>query len=65
MKISWKRILYIICFATLCLMDQRKGSGSANIQFFFSNFGGIMIALILFSAYSLKSFIRIPYTEHV
>ena len=51
-----KQILYIVCVALLCLIDQRKGSVSGNMQLFWSNCTGLVIALLIFSHYNIKDF---------
>ena len=59
MKLLWKnrkQILYILCFALLCLIDQRKGSVTGNMQLFWSNCTGLFLAPILFSHYRIKDF---------
>ena len=51
-----KKILYVLCFALLCLIDQRKGSVTGNMQLFWSNCTGLFLAPIIFSHYSIKDF---------
>jgi len=44
-----KYLLYVICFAFLSIIDQRKGSVTGNMQYFWSNCTGLAIALLIFS----------------
>ncbi|MBE5892080.1 MAG: hypothetical protein E7286_01730 [Lachnospiraceae bacterium] len=51
-----KQILYIVCFALLGLIDQRKGSVTGNMQLFWSNCTGLVLAPLLFCHYNIKDF---------
>lgn len=55
-----KRCIYVICFACLCLIDQVTGSATGAIQYGLKNYTGIIIAVIILSAYQLKEFYRTP-----
>ena len=54
-----KRIIYIICFASLCLIDQITGSATGAIQYGLKNYTGIIIAIIILTSYHIKDFFRI------
>lgn len=56
-----KRLLYTLCFFFLCVIDQRKGSVTGEMQLFWSNCTGFLIALIVFSHYQIKDFLKRPY----
>ncbi|MBE5892085.1 MAG: hypothetical protein E7286_01755 [Lachnospiraceae bacterium] len=56
-----KYLLYVICFAFLCIIDQRKGSVTGNMQYFWSNCTGLAIALLIFSHYNIRDFLKKPY----
>ncbi len=60
-KFSWKRILYIACFAGLCMIDQIVGSATGFIQYGLRNYTGVIIGIIILSAYKIRDFKRIPY----
>ena len=60
-----KRIVYIICFVALCLIDQIIGSATGSIQYGLKNYTGIIIAIIILTAYKIKDFIKIPYLTWV
>lgn len=56
-----KRIIYIACFAGLCLIDQMIGSATGYIQYGLKNYTGIIIGIIILTAYKPRDFIKIPY----
>ena len=62
---SWilflKRIIHVACFTGLCMIDQIIGSATGRIQYGLKNYTGIIIAIIILTAYKLKDFIKIPY----
>ncbi len=64
-KIEWiyyiKRYMYMLLFVGLCVIDQIIGTASGTVQFGIKNYTGIIIALIILSAYEIKDFIKIPY----
>ena len=53
-----KRILYIICFAFFCLIDQRTKTSQQNLGGFetFRDMIGIIMALLVFSNHKLSSY---------
>ncbi len=56
-----KRIIYILCFVSLCRLDQVSGSGTyAEIQGM-KNRTLLVIGIIILTAYDIKSFIKLPY----
>lgn len=64
-KYSWKRILYMVCFFWLCLIDQRTKTGTGfdgNIETF-QNSLGIVMAIIIMSHYKWSEFVKykVPY----
>ena len=56
-----KRIIYILCFVSLCIVDQIIGSETGRIQYGLKNYTGIIIAIIILTAYKVKDYIKIPY----
>lgn len=56
-----KQLLYTLCFCFLCVIDQRKGSVTGDMQLFWSNCTGFAIALLIFSHYRIKDFLKLPY----
>lgn len=57
----FKRIVYILCFAWLCYLDHIIGSATGSIQYGLKNYTGVVMAIIILTAYQLKDFIKIPY----
>ena len=53
---SLTKIWYMICFAFLGLIDQRRGSAPGEVQMMFSNMTGIVIALMLVPSLDLSRF---------
>lgn len=56
-----KKGIYTICFVLMCLIDQIRGSATGRAQFVATNCFGILIAVIILSAYELKDFLKPPY----
>lgn len=56
-----KSIFYTLIILFLCIVDQRRGSASGQVQFIFVNLAGVAVCLLMFSAYKLKEFLRLPY----
>ncbi len=50
------RIWYMLCFALLGLIDQRRGSAAGHIQIAFSDFTGIVMAGMLLPSLDQKQF---------
>lgn len=64
-KYSWKRILYMVCFFWLCLIDQRTKTGTGfdgSIETFQDSLG-IVMAVIIMSHYKWSEFVKykVPY----
>ena len=57
----FKRLIYIACFIWLCRLDHILGSETGRIQYATKNYTGVVIAIIILTAYSIKDFIKIPY----
>ena len=60
-SIRVKQGVYTICFVLLCLIDQIMGSAMGRVQFVAANCTGLIIAVIIFTGYRWKDFIRLPY----
>lgn len=60
-SIRVKQGIYTICFVLLCLIDQIMGSAMGRVQFVAANCTGLIIAVIIFTGYRWKDFIRLPY----
>lgn len=56
-----KKGIYTICFVLMCLIDQIKGSATGRVQFVAENCLGLLIAVIIFSAYHWRDFLKLPY----
>lgn len=56
-----KSIFYTLIILFLCIVDQRRGSASGQVQFIFVNLAGAAICLLMFSAYKIKEFWKLPY----
>ena len=56
-----KSIFYTLIILFLCIVDQRRGSAPGQVQFIFVNLAGAAVCLLMFSAYKLKEFFRLPY----
>lgn len=56
-----KRIIYIACFAWLCYLDHIIGSATGFIQYSLKNYTGVVMGILILTAYKLKDFIKIPY----
>lgn len=53
-----QRVFYTLCFFALCLIDWVKGSLNGRAQMVATNLTGIVLAIIIFSAFEFKSFIK-------
>lgn len=56
-----KQLFYTLCVFLLCIIDQRKGSVTGEMQLFWSNCTGLVIALLIFSHYRFRDFLKIRY----
>lgn len=56
-----KRIIYIVCFVWLCYLDHIIGSATGYIQHALKNYTGVVIAIIILTAYRIKDFVKLPY----
>ena len=56
-----KRIIYIVGFMCLVLLDHVMGSEVGAIQYGLKNYTGVVLGLVILTAYRLKDFLRIPY----
>ena len=56
-----KSIFYTLIILFLCIVDQRRGSAPGQVQFIFVNLAGAAVCLLMFSAYKIKEFFRLPY----
>lgn len=59
--IKCRKIIYTLCFAAFCLIDQTRGSAYGGTQMIAVNCEGFLIAVIILSAYPLKDFLKLPY----
>ncbi len=59
-NISWKQLLYTLCFFFLCVIDQRVFTGHPNngIRETFRNLTGVCMAAIILSHYTWKEFVK-------
>ncbi len=62
---SWsmllKRVIYIICFVWLCYLDHIIGSADGSVQFALKNYTGVVIGIIILTAYRIRDFLKLPY----
>ena len=56
-----KKGIYTICFVLMCLIDQIRGSATGRVQFVAANCLGLLIAVIILSAYHWRDFLKLPY----
>ncbi|MBQ9141865.1 MAG: hypothetical protein IJX63_08740 [Lachnospiraceae bacterium] len=56
-----KRLIYIVGFVWLCYLDHIIGSATGYIQYALKNYTGVVIAVMILTAYKLKDFIKLPY----
>lgn len=56
-----KKIVYTLCFVALCVIDWIKGCADGRIQMIAINCTGFIMAVIIFSAYHLRDFIKVQY----
>lgn len=56
-----RKIIYTLCFVAFCVIDQIRGSADGRIQLTAVNCIGLLMAVIILSAYSLKDFLKLPY----
>lgn len=56
-----KRIIYIVGFMCLVLLDNVMGSQVGAVQYGLKNYTGVVMGLVILTAYRLKDFLRIPY----
>lgn len=55
-KIIWQRVVYTLCFLFLSIVDWANGSLDGRTQMTATNLTGVVIAVIIFSAYRLNDF---------
>ncbi len=58
---SFRRLVYIACFAWLIYLDNIIGSAGGDLQQGLKFYTGVVFAIIILTAYRLKDFIKIPY----
>ncbi len=56
-----RRLIYILCFSGLCLIDQVVGSATGYIQYGLKYYTVFLIAIIILTAYDFNDFFKIPY----
>lgn len=56
-----KRVIYILCFVWLCYLDHIIGTATGFIQFSLKNYTGVVIGIIILTAYKPKDFLKVPY----
>ena len=56
-----RKIIYTLCFVALCVIDQIKGSAPGRAQMIAVNCIGLLMAVMILSAYSLRDFLKVPY----
>lgn len=56
-----KRIIYSIAFIWLCYLDHIIGSATGYWQYALKNYTGVVIGIIILTAYSIKDFLKVPY----
>lgn len=56
-----RRIIYITGIVWLCYLDHIIGSATGYIQYALKNYTGVVIAVIVLTAYKLGDFIKLPY----
>lgn len=56
-----KRIIYIVGFIWLCYLDHIIGTAGGNIQYALKNYTGVVIGIIILTAYKIRDFAKLPY----
>lgn len=56
-----KRIIYIMCFAALCMLDQVIGSATGSVQYGLKNYTSVILGIIVLTSYRFKDFYKLPY----
>ncbi len=56
-----KRIIYIVGFAGLVLLDNVMGSEIGAVQYGLRNYTGVVLGMVILTAYRLKDFLKLPY----
>lgn len=56
-----KRIIYIVGFVCLVLIDAIMGSETGGVRHGMKNYTGVVLGLVILTAYRLKDFLRLPY----
>ena len=56
-----KRIIYIVGFMCLAWLDHVMGSETGAIQLGLKNYTGVVLGLVILTAYRLKDFLKFPY----
>ena len=56
-----QRVLYTFCFFALCLIDWAKGSLNGRVQMMATNMTGILLAVVILSAFKLNQFFKPVY----
>lgn len=55
-KFEWQRVLYTLCFFSLCIIDWMKGSLNGRIQMTATNISGIALGIIIVCLIGIKEF---------
>jgi len=56
-----KKNIYIVCFILLCVVDHIKGTAIGSVQSVAENIAGLLFALIIFTSYEFKDFLKLVY----
>lgn len=56
-----KRIIYIVGFMCLVLLDHVMGSQVGAVQYGLRNYTGVVMGMVILTAYRLKDFLKLPY----
>lgn len=56
-----KRIIYIVGFVCLVLIDAIMGSETGGVRHGMKNYTGVVLGLVILTAYRLKDFLKLPY----
>lgn len=61
----FRRLVYIACFAWLIYLDHIIGSAGGDLQQGLKFYTGVVLSIIILTAYRIKDFIKIPYAVWV
>ncbi len=56
-----KRIIYILGFVCLVLIDAIMGSETGGVRHGMKNYTGVVLGLVILTAYRMKDFLKLPY----